>query len=170
MNSLRKSIPWIGGVAAGALLLAVASPRTAHALGEDLISIANTAAHPAIVEDVPHFASHLVTAASFIPNGAPSEPLLQIGPDGFEGSPLVVPAGMSFVITSIEVMPVSNASTQVVLTNLGAGTNFGFWTVSGTNTTLFQYPSGIVAGSGVNLAVFATQSCNVTIHGYMTPE
>ena len=169
MNLVRKSVLSFVGVAAAALLLAVASPRSVHALGEQLVIITNSAAHPANVEDVSHLVSHLVTASTFVPNSSQSEPLLQISPEGFEGSPFVVPAGQNFVITSVEIMPVANTSTQVVLTNLGAGSNYGFWTVSSTNTTLLQYPSGIVVGSGVNLGVFATQACTIAIHGYLSP-
>lgn len=52
MNLSSKGVLSIAGVAAAALLLAVASPRTVHALGEQLVSITNTATHPANVEDV----------------------------------------------------------------------------------------------------------------------
>ena len=45
MNLSRKSVLSFAGVTAAALLLAVASPRTVHALGEQLVSIANTATH-----------------------------------------------------------------------------------------------------------------------------
>ena len=61
MNLLRKSVISAGAVAAAALLLAVSSPRIVHALGEQLVSITNTATHPAIVEEVPHLPSHIVT-------------------------------------------------------------------------------------------------------------
>ena len=53
MNLSRKCVLSFTGVATAALLIAVASPRTVHALGEQLVSIANTATHPAVVETFP---------------------------------------------------------------------------------------------------------------------
>src|ERR1039458_6181334 len=102
MNLLSRSVISTGGVAAAALLLALASPRAVQALGEQLVNIANTATHPAIVEEVPHLASHLVTLQGYAAGNGISEPFLQQPPDGFAGSPFVVPAGQSYVITSID--------------------------------------------------------------------
>lgn len=61
MNLLRKSVISFAGVTAAALLLSVASPRTVHALGgigDTLVRITNTAAAPAVAEEVPHPTTH----------------------------------------------------------------------------------------------------------------
>jgi len=111
MNLLRKSVISFAGVTAAALLLAVASPRTVHALGEQLVSIANTATHPAVVEDVPHFASHIVTLFGSFDGGEHNYPYFsQVGPDANEVSAdFLVPAGQSLVITGVEILPYTNA-------------------------------------------------------------
>lgn len=121
MNLLRKSVLSFAGVAAAALLLAVTSPRTVHALGEQLVSIANTAAHPAVVEDVPHFPSHIVTLLGFVASTSYNDPLIQLLPDGTANYFFSVPAGQSLVITSVEVTLASNAVTSINLSNSSGG-------------------------------------------------
>jgi hypothetical protein len=173
MNLLSRSVISTGGVAAAALLLALASPRAVQALGEQLVSIANTATHPAVVEEVPHFASHLVTLQGYATSNYLSEPFLQQTPNGFAGTPFVVPAGQTFVITGIDIMPVDTAlptDTSVIqVQDSGAGL-YGVWTVAGSVTTEFQYPSGILVESGKALTMNSTLTGTlVKLHGYLTP-
>src|ERR1035438_92176 len=173
MQLSSKRVLSFAGAAAGALLLAFASPRAVQALGEQLVNVANTATHPAIVEEVPHLASHLVTLQGYATGNGISEPFLQQTPDGFAGTPFVVPAGQSYVITSIDIMPVDTAlptDTSVVqVQDSGAGC-YGVWTVAGSATTEFQYPSGIVVESGKALTMNSTLTGTlVKLHGYLTP-
>jgi len=172
MNLSRKSAISIGGVAAAALLLSLTSPRTVHALGaigDQLVRITNTAAAPAIVEDVPHFASHLVTLVGYVVSTSYGEPFTQLSTAGtVPESAFVVPAGQSFVITGVDITPNSNTPTWINLGNYNGGW-YGGWTVPGTGTTEYQYPSGIVVASGETMAVFAGQpGTSVIVHGYLT--
>lgn len=172
MNLLRKIVISLGGVAVGTLLLAVISPRTVHALGaigDTLVRITNTAAAPAIVEDVPHFGSHLVTLVGYVVSTSYGEPFTQLSTAGTVGTnAFVVPAGQSFVITAIDITPYSNTQAWINLGNYNGGW-YGGWTVPGTGTTEFQYPSGIVVASGETMAVFAGQpGTSVIVHGYLT--
>jgi hypothetical protein len=174
MNLLRKSVISFVGVAAAALLFALASPRTVHALGEQLVIIANSATHPAIVQEVPHFASHLVTLQGYATSNSLSEAFLLQTPDGFAGTPFVVPADQSFVITGVDIMPVDTAAptdiSVIEVLDSGAGL-YGVWTVAGNVTTEFQYPSGIVVESGKAVALNSTVvGTLVKLHGYLTPN
>ena len=121
MNLLSKSVISAGAVAAAALLLAVSSPRTVHALGEQLVSITNTAAHPAIVEDVPHMPSHVVTLLGFVASTSYNDPLIQLLPNGTVNYFFSVPAGQSLVITSVDVTPPSSASAWINLYSASGG-------------------------------------------------
>ena len=171
MNLSRKSFIAFGGVAAAALLLSLSSPRTVHALsavGDTLVRITNTAAAPGIVEDVPHIASHTVTLIGYVVSTSYGEPFTQLTPSGTvsEGA-YVVPAGQSLIITAVDVTP-DNTSTWINIGNYSGGW-YGGWTVSGTGTTEYQYPSGIVVASGETLDVFAGQpGTSVIVHGYLT--
>jgi hypothetical protein len=169
MNLLNKSLVSIAGVAAAALLLAVSSPRTVHALGEQLVSITNTATHPAIVEEVPHMPSHIVTLLGFVASTSYNDPLIQLLPNGTVNYFFSVPAGQSLVITSVEVTPFSNAITSVNLSNAGGGF-YGSWSVAANGTTEFPLSSGIVVPSGTTLYVGGSAvSTEITVYGYLTP-
>jgi hypothetical protein len=176
MNLFRKSALSFAGVAAAALLLALSSPRTVQAFSAELVRITNTADAPAIVENVPHLASHLVTLYTIIDSYAQSQPFAQLTPAGtVSGNDFVVPAGQSFIITGIDIMPLNtNTPSWISIQNYGGG-YYESWTVPGNAgfplTTEFQYPSGIVVGSGVNLAILGTNvGAQVTVHGYLTPN
>jgi hypothetical protein len=172
MNLLRKSVISVGGVAAAALLLSLTSPRTVHALGaigDTLVRVTNTAAAPAIVEDVPHFASHLVTLVGYVVSTSYGEPFEQLSTAGtVPESAFVVPGGQSFVITGVDITPSSNTPVWINLGNYKGGW-YGGWTVPGTGTTEYQFPSGIVVAAGEEMAVFAGQpGTSVIVRGYLT--
>jgi hypothetical protein len=168
MNLFRKSVLSFVGVAAAALLLALTSPRTMHALGPlgaELVRITNTAEAPAVVEEVPHLASHLVTLTA-----SANQTLQEMGPDGtVKTDDFVVPAGQSLVITGVEFTIYTNNSADVILMST-TESSYGNWIAPAAATTQFQYPSGIVVASGTNLEVLATNPIFVIIHGYLTPN
>jgi len=170
MNLLSKSVISAGALAAATLLLAVSSPRTVHALGEQLVSITNTAARPAIVEDVPHMPSHVVTLLGFVASTSYNDPLIQLLPNGTVNYFFSVPAGQSLVITSVDVTPPSSASAWINLYSASGG-YYGGWTAPGSRTTGFQLSSGIVVPSGTTLYVGgSTVSTEITVYGYLSPE
>ena len=86
--------------------------------------------------------------------------------------PFVVPAGQSFVITSVEIGTCSNPSTQadIYLTNAPSNwsTWYGEWDMLGWNTLEYQYPTGIAVESGITIYLNATQACVAHLHGYLT--
>ena len=168
MKLLGKSVISAGAVVAAALLLAISSPRTVHALGDELVSIANTAIHPAIVEEVPHLPSHVVTLLGFVASTSQSDPLIQLLPNGTANYFFSVPAGQSLVITSVEVAPFSSAPTGITLSS-GSGGYYGSWSVASNATTEFPLSSGIVVPSGTTLYVSGTAvSTEITVYGYLS--
>lgn len=168
MKLLGKSVISAGAVAAAALLLAISSPRTVHALGDQLVSIANTATHPAIVEDVPHMPSHIVTLLGFVASTSYGDPLIQLLPNGTANDFFSVPAGQSLVITSVAVTPFSNAVTAVTLSSSSNG-YYGSWSVATNGTTEFPLSSGIVVPSGTTLYVSGNAvSTEITVYGYLS--
>lgn len=172
MNLSRKSFIAFGGVAAAALVLSLSSPRTVHALGTigmTLVRITNTAAEPAVVEEVPHSASHLVTLVGYVVSTSYGEPFTTLATNGtVSESAFVVPAGQSFVITSVDITPYSNTQAWINLGNYNGGW-YGGWTVPGTGTTEYQFPSGIVVAGGETLDVSAGQpGTSVIVRGYLT--
>jgi hypothetical protein len=173
MNLSHKSVVSFAGIAAAALLLAAASPRTVHALGAigaTLVRITNTAEAPAIVEDVPHMPSHIVTLLGFVASTSYGDPLIQLLPNGTVNDFFSVPAGKSLVITSVEVTPFSNAITSVNLSNSSGG-YYGSWSVASNGTTEFPLSSGIVVPSRTTLYVSGSAvSSEITVYGYLSPN
>src|ERR1700744_721694 len=170
MNLLGKSVTSAGAVVAAALLLAVSSPRTVHALGDQLVEIVNTATHPAIVEEVPHMPSHVVTLLGFVASTFNNDPLIQLLPNGTVNDFFSLPAGQSLVITAVEVTPPSSASAWINLSSFSGG-YYGGWTAPGSRTTGFQLSSGIVAPSGTTLYVGgSTVGTEITVYGYLSPN
>src|ERR1700722_9820545 len=166
MKLSRKTLISNGVVAAAALVCALVSPRTVRAYSEEAVFILNPVTHPAVVEEVPHLASHLVTLWS----GGASGAFVQIGTDGFQtGTPYVVPAGQSLVITSVDINGYDYDGGIVSIQSF-AGGQYGVWTVPGHISTEIQFPSGIVVGSGTTLQAFTpVRGYIVYLRGYLTP-
>ena len=168
MKLLGKSVISAGALTAAALLLAISSPRTVHALGDELVSIANTATHPAIVEEVPHLPSHVITLLGFVASTSNSDPLIQLLPNGTANYFFSVPAGQSLVITSVEVTPPSNTTTWISLSS-GSNGYYGSWSVASNGTGEFPLSSGIVVPSGTTLYVNGNAvSTEITVYGYLS--
>jgi hypothetical protein len=173
MKLLPKTLFPIGAVVTAVFALALVSPRTVHALGDEPVLVLNPPNRPVIVEEVPHLASHLVTLTASVTGSTVGNPFLQQNPNGTVSFPniYVVPAGLSLVITGVDVYPNSNESIWVNIQSYTGG-YYGGWSVPGSVTTVLQYPSGIVVAPGVTLAVFGsgTPGSQVTLHGYLTPN
>jgi len=170
MKLLGKSVISAGALIAAALLVAISSPRTVHALGDELVSIANTATHPAIVEEVPHLPSHVITLLGFVASTSNSDPLIQLLPNGTANYFFSVPAGQSLVITSVEVTPPSNTTTWISLSS-GSNGYYGSWSVASNGTGEFPLSSGIVVPSGTTLYVSGTAvSTEISVYGYLSPN
>jgi hypothetical protein len=175
MNLLRKSVVFCGVVAAATLPLALTAPRTVRAFGEELVRIANTETNPAVVEEVPQFASHIVTIYAYaVPEGVVTGGyFVATGTDGTINWNTVfsVPAAQSFVITGVDIDPGFPSTTPSFITVINANneaTLYGQWTVQNNVSTEVQYASGIVVRSGTRLWLNAPNGFGVFLHGYLT--
>jgi hypothetical protein len=148
MNWFRKHTIAVGGTAVAISLLTFTAPHAAHALAVALVQVTNTAATPAITQDVSRLASQNVQLLC-------PEVLLdcsQILPDGSSGGSYVVPGGHSLVITTVQINTSLTIQNSRQLTQAG-GRVRGSWTLSTPGSFQFQYPSGIVFSSGSGLVM-----------------
>lgn len=177
MDVLRKIVIGLGAIVVVALMLALASPKTVHAIVSTLVTVANTSANP-----VPTTAPtgvgvpvrNLVTLqCGFITDGEPAcgSGYSRIGPDGSISS-FTIPSGQTFVLTDVNVVLSSCAASQSCIVLVGPNLYFGSIadsngtaTVNGhlTSGAAFQYlPQLFVASpygsfQGLTLAGYLTQ-------------
>ncbi|MGB6942988.1 MAG: hypothetical protein WBE37_11375 [Bryobacteraceae bacterium] len=171
MTKLRKSVLSFGSavLAVGAFSLAV--PKTAHAVAAILVQVTNTAASPAITQSVPSQAAQLVnleggtSGPSFSPFVSASGGILSV--IGTLPS-YVVPDNQSLVITDVDIAPNCSGQFDIVV---GIETVSMAWSVSGLNTSHFEYHSGTVFPAATTPQVGGgSPSCpvDVRMHGYLT--
>jgi len=143
------------------------------------LQVGNTAANPAVTQDVTKFAAQSIELVW--PNGfiAPSTPvsMYQMSPDGTtSGTPFVVPAGQKFVLTTLDVLPNGNNSGNIavgIFNNAFTGAVREEFNVPDTYTTQFQFPRGIVFSAGstvgfINFGVSHDYVWSPTMYGYLT--
>jgi hypothetical protein len=145
-----------GAALAVVAMLALVTPRAAHALAAALVQVSNTTENPAITQGVPSQASQLVLLSTKLPPNSFTE-FVSAGP-GSTGS-------LNFSVQDFLSDGISVVSTMT-------------WTVSAPNTGHFEYPSGIVYPAGstplvnFNAASNTSGSCannaQVNLLGYLT--
>ncbi len=177
MTKLSKSVLSFGSavLAVGAFSLAV--PRAAHAVAAILVQVTNTTASPAITQSVPSQAAQLVnleggtSAITFSPFTAGTIQYVNVNPPSY-----VVPDNQSLVITDVDIAPNCAGQFNIVV-GLSSGSVYGLnsidmaWSVSGPNTSHFDYRSGTVFPPGTTPQVGGgTLACpvDVRMHGYLT--
>jgi len=175
MNLLRNTVISVGALAAAAALLSLASSKTAQAYVEEPVIILNPVIHPAIVEEVPHFASHLVLLCSNTLQSNAVPQFFQFNPGGgcYQAAPYAVPPGQSLVITAIDIFDGNDTYVTTQVEILGPTGAYGVWKVQGSASSEFQYPSGIVVPSGTTLSLNlngSNEPIQVILHGYLTAE
>src|SRR5580698_3773791 len=149
MNSLGK----LSAAAAVTVVLALATPRAAHAIAATLVQVTNTVAAPAITQDVPNLASQIVTLTAHIDAGSFTKVFLfyQVSPQGVTAAnSYVTPGGQNLVVTSIEFAPSAGSGTVSVYFMYGftLGT-YEQWLVPAGSITDLRIPPGIVLGPNV---------------------
>jgi hypothetical protein len=182
MRVLRQSLIGIAAVAAVAVLT-LSLPRAAHAVVAALVQVSNTAAAPALTQNVPTFASQTVTLYT---NTTPGDftdfaGFAQLTPQGgiVSGFNYVTPSNESLVITSIEFIPYTGTGTaDLELYNTSASPYYqnyeGWRKMPAGSITNLQFPNGIVIGPNIapGLSVGPLSSTTagffVYLHGYLT--
>jgi hypothetical protein len=172
MTRLSKSVLSFVSVALAAGVLTLAVPRAAHAVAAAvLVQVLNTAANPAITQSAPSQAAQLVnlqgnssgpTFSTFV--SVSGGIITGIGtPPSYS-----VPANQSLVITDVDIQPNCSGPIEIVI---GLENESMAWSVSGPNTTHFEYRSGTVFPPGSTPHVAGSSpSCpvDVRMHGYLT--
>jgi hypothetical protein len=166
---------------AGAIALAVlilTAPRAAHAIVATLVQVTNTAANPAIAQDVSKMASQnvlLIGPAVGLPPHSYAV-LQQQFPNGtISALPFVVPVGQSLVVTTIDFYPLQGGGGAGVnfvgISGLVSKTVFEEFYVTNAITSQLQFPNGFVfpAGESVVASNFLSPvPMNLLVHGYLT--
>jgi len=100
MNVLRRIAMAIGGTVVVALVLALAVPRSAHAVFSALVTVVNTPKNPVPVQAAKESRVNFISV-SFNPSGG-STTYNEVSPDGtISSTPFTIPAGEEFVITDV---------------------------------------------------------------------
>jgi len=170
MIQFRKNAVTSATFVALVLLNALNPSTAAHASSASLVRAINRVAAPAIEGLVP--STKVVTLTAFA-NPGTNYSLHQISASGTAEAPFVVPANQNLVITSVEITPMSNTSNfapnYVYLVAESPYAFYELWLVSNQVSTLFQYPTGFVLQAGTSPAVVTQVTCDIFIHGYLTP-
>jgi len=182
---MRSRGKWIVGACAAVLIVLIPFAPKAHAVVATLVNVANSAAAPAISQDVAKLASQNimlrgVPASAVSLNPGTNGTLDQMLNDGTVVlTPYVVPSGQSLVVTSINLNtggPDAIGGGFIVfgLVNKVSGRFRESWIVLNNGLTFtFQMPTGLVFPSGESIEVFnyAESSgaiINMFVHGYLT--
>jgi hypothetical protein len=153
---VKRMITTIGGMAIAAFLLALAAPRTAHAIVSTLVTIANSDSNPVPTKATDNRARQAVVLSVFVAAGDGEQggfgPLLS--PE--TGAAYTVPAGQRLVVESVTGIAEMGGGespftvnitfdTNVVPLSSGPPTIFLVPTFSGTagGTSAFSFASGL---------------------------
>jgi len=163
-----KPIAKLGYLGAACALVittfAIIGPRAVQAGVATLVQVANTAATPAINQDVSKLASQNVELSC-------SPACNQVFPDAtMNSSAFTVPAGQHLVISTVQLDAGSAGSTVLLQQNGITVTSRTTWLLFAAGTYQFQYPSGIVIAPGTtNLTIPPSGGVNNGyIYGYLT--
>jgi hypothetical protein len=171
MNLVLKNAITSRTFAVLVLLTALTTSPAAHASSAFLRRAINHAGAPGIEAGlVP--SKKIVTLEAFINPGS-NYSLYQVSASGDSKEPFLVPSGQNFVVTSVEITPFSDnaalAPNYVYLLGQDPFVVYELWLVSNQVSMSFQYPTGIVLEAGSTPWVSAQLTCDIFVHGYLTP-
>ena len=170
MKFAKNFLLGVGGLGVAAACGLLFAPQAAHALAAALVQVTNTAAAPAVTQDV----SKLATQSSQF-----WCPFSYVGCFNFPGTTTAytVPSGQHLMITSVDFVyeggstPAANFYTLFCGPSLTLSNMVGEWQLpGGSASTHFTYPSGfaVPAGCAVNVGAGATNNYDVIVRGYLT--
>jgi hypothetical protein len=173
MKFLKAFLTVIGGGSVLVVIGLVATPKSAHALVAALVEVVNTAAAPAVTQDVGKLAGQAVQVwcpFSFVGCFAPYPSV--------SAPTYTVPVGQSLMVTSVDFVwkggpgsPASNSYTLYCGPTLSLAAEVGEWFLPGdTSPSQFIYPSGykIPGGCAVSIATSSTNNYDVIVRGYLS--
>ncbi len=157
----------------GALLLLLATPRAVHAIAAVLVQVTNTAAAPAITQDVSKLASSqviLFAQAARSTTVRSDTNFVQVFQTSESSTPYQVPPGQKLIVTTADVIGVPGDSVGFFTSTFPNAS----WSPTLTGTNHFTYPSGIVlsAGDSPFMQTISTSTASgnmyVWLYGYLT--
>lgn len=183
MRLLKQAVGGLGTLVVVLVIAALVMPKATRAIVSTLVTVVNTATNPATTEDISKAGSQIVELlceANPGASGAITSCLPQLASGILELTAFTVPAGQTFVITSIDIRPFTPGP-GINIIFLAQSNSLGTqvrnptdgYVVPNTNTTQLQFPtSGIAISSGSTLSLLsAFESAGgvaVTLHGYLT--
>jgi hypothetical protein len=174
---IHKSALSLGVLAVSALALTLFAPRAAHAVAAALVQVTNTAANPAMAQDVNGQAAQQIDLICAVTTPGTAANCASFSPTATVlASPYVVPANQSLIVTAVDIQPYSaSPSSCSAGTGTWVATNNAIrkaWFVFGTGTVHYEYPSGFVLGSGQTITQNVNQvsvcPASMELHGYLT--
>lgn len=178
MNSVKKFLIPAGSIGALALVLILATPRTVHAIAAALVQVTNTAANPAITQDLTKFASNQVELVGQIGPGSSNIPgfFHEVRASGQSPNNYQVPAVQSLVVTSADVNSVPAGFADLLENTNGFAVALATWipapNLGGPATLHFVYPSGLVLSPNAIPEIAGelpgNASISVSLYGYLT--
>jgi hypothetical protein len=170
MRLLKNFLMGVGGL--GLLICAglLVAPTSLRAVAATLVQVTNTAAAPAITQDVSKLSSQSTQFWC---------PFSFVGCFNFPGVNTVytVPAGKTLVITSVDFAwqgtgaPTGNFYSLFCGTSLTLDNTVGEWSLTGGAGPLqYTYPSGLTVPGGCTINVSSYQQSNydTIVRGYLT--
>lgn len=170
MKLAKNFLLGVGGVTVVSVFGLLLAPQGAHALAAALVQVTNTAAAPAVTQDVSKLAAQ---SSQFWC------PFSFVGCFNFPGTSTAytVPSGQHLMITSVDFVyegsgaPAANFYTLYCGPTSTLNSMIGEWRLPGASAaTQFTYPSGfaVPAGCAVNVGAGATNNYDVIVKGYLT--
>jgi hypothetical protein len=179
------------GVVVAAASIGFTNPKAVHALTAALVQVTNTASNPAVTQSVGAQAGNMVhLQCEYIVNSS-FQGCNYISPAGEATGPYTVPAGVSLVLTSIDVTPGANTPSDcsgslftVIYPSSNSTATVEYYTSIARITAHFAYPSpsGVVFPSGTTpgtrgivLSTSASADCMnvgafIHLYGYLTAQ
>lgn len=138
MNVLRRIAMGIGGTVVVALVVALAAPKTVHAVVSALVTVANTATNPVPAQEVKESRANYITV-SFSPDSGSI--YYEVAQDGtISSTPFTIPSGEQFVITDVNWMTLCERSVNTPPCGKNVG-DMAIFALGITNNIFASYTS-----------------------------
>jgi hypothetical protein len=185
MIRISKSVFAVGGVVIAAGLITFTNPKAVHAVAAALVEVTNTATNPVVTQGIGQQAGEIVNLEC-PSNGQACFAITSTTGNLTVGTPFQVPAGKSFVVTSVDITinPIDSGCTGLrnfFLLGDNNGAPFEFfarrWLLEPNQNYHFAYPTGIVFASTSYIILQDTNGCYsqypafddlIYLQGYLT--
>jgi hypothetical protein len=180
MTYMKKLMLPLGAI--GLVLIGLSAPKEAHAVVAALVQVTNTAANPAITQDIGQQAAQMVTLYCIGNSPGGSCGLVPSSGLNSNPAPYSVPPNQTLVLTSADLTAEGGAAGAALcptLSSVDLATNNGvtpltFWLLApNTGTANFVYPTGITVAPSSTVSINANGSACQSfafLHGYLTTD